>query len=267
MNSITFILISLLTSQVMGASLLEMLLDSAITSAMCEARSGGLEAAEDARVCLEVCEMVTRNPGTASVCGMASLCTEACQLGCGEAAEAGDIKLTSLEQDGCGLAWELETETEDKVIFLVSGVDSAGMISLVSSSLEERRLVLTSAMRERFTRMTVLAVSAGGLEDIKTVDIEKVEAGCEIEIRDSETATQSTIIEERTTQNTESNTATSVDIKMIVPQISPEILVCGLTGVIFLISLLAIIILSIRTRLRAQKKHDVAFTKLEALPV
>ena len=66
----------------------------------------------------------------------------------------------------------------------------------------------------------------------------------------------------------QSNTATSVDIlKMIVPQISPEILVCGLTGVIFLISLLAIIILSIRTRLRAQKKHDVSFTKLEALPV
>ena len=265
MTSINFILISLLTSQVMGASLLEMLLDSTINSAMCEARCRGLEVAEDARVCLEVCEMVTRNPRTASVCGMGSLCTEACQLGCGETLEAGDIRVTSLEQDGCGLIWELETETEDKVIFLVSGMDSAGMISLVSSSLEERRLVLTSAMRERFTRMTVLAVGAGGLEDIKTADIEKVEAGCEI--RDSETATQSTIIEERTTQNTESNTATGVDIKMIVPQISPEILVCGLTGVIFLISLLAIIILSIRTRLRAQKKHDVAFTKLEALPV
>ena len=112
--------------------------------------------------------------------------------------------------------------------------------------------------------MTVLAVAAGGLEDIRTVDIEQTEAGCEI--RDAETATQSAIIEERT-HNIKSNTATGVDIKMIVTQISLEILVCGLTGVIFLISLLAIIILSIRTRYRAQKKHDVAFTKLEALPM
>lgn len=265
MTSITFILISLLTSQVTGASLLEMLLDSAINSAMCEARCAGLEAAEDARVCLEVCEMVTRDPRTASVCGMASLCTEACQQGCGGVTEAGDIKLTSLEQDGCGLTWELETETEDKVIFLVSGVDSAGMISIVSSGLEERRLTLTSAMMERFTQLTVLAVAAGGLQDIRTVDIEQTEAGCEI--RDAETATQATIIEERTTQNIESNAATGVDIKMVVPQISLEILVCGLTGVIFLISLFAIIILSIRTRFRNKKKHDVAFTKLEALPV
>ena len=114
--------------------------------------------------------MVTRDPMTASVCGMASLCTEACQQGCDEAAEAGDIKLTSLKQDGCGLTWELETQTEDKVIFLVSGVDSAGMISIVSSSLEERRLALTSAMKERFAQMTVLAVAAGGLKDIRIVE-------------------------------------------------------------------------------------------------
>ena len=259
MTSTKLILISLLTSQVMGASLLERLLDSAIKSAMCEARCAGLEDAEEAQVCLEVCEMVTSNPRTASICGVASLCTDACQLGCGEAAEAGGIRVTSLEQDGCGLTWELETETEDKVIFLVSGVDSAGMISIVSSSLEERRLALTSAMRERFTQMTVLAVGAGGLEDIRTVDIEQTEAGCEI--RDAETTTQSTIIEERSTQNT------GVDIKMVVPQISMEILVCGLTAAIFLVSLLVIVIFLIRNRLYPQKKRDVAFTKLESLPL
>ena len=259
MTSINFILISLLTCQVMGASLLERLLDSAITSAMCEARCGGLEAAEDARVCHEVCEMVTRNPRTASVCGMTSLCSEACQLGCGEAEEAGDIKLTSLEQDGCGLTWE--TETEDKVIFLVSGVDSAGMISIVSSSLEERRLALTSAMRERFTQMTVLAVAAGGLEDIRTVDIEQTEAGCEI--RDAETATQ--LPDNRRDQVMESNT--NVEILMVLPQLSPEILICGLAGVIFFISLLVIMFITIRNRFRTIKNSGVAFQKLEALPL
>ena len=124
MTSLRLILISLLTCQVTGASLLEMLLDSAIKSAMCEARCTGLEDAEEAQVCLEVCEMVIRDPGPASVCGLASLCTEACQLGCSGALEAGDINLTSLEQDGCDLTWE--TETKDKVIFLVSGLDGRG---------------------------------------------------------------------------------------------------------------------------------------------
>ena len=76
MNSIKLILFSLLISQVTGASLLERLLDSTIKSAMCEARCGGLEVVEDIQVCLEVCEMVTRNPRTAS------LYTGACQAGC-----------------------------------------------------------------------------------------------------------------------------------------------------------------------------------------
>ena len=74
-----------------------------------------------------------------------------CQAGCGEAVEAGDIKLTSLKQDECGLNWELETDN-DKVVFIVSQ---------------------TSAMRERLTQIiTVLAVSACGLE--------KIEAKCEV---------------------------------------------------------------------------------------
>ena len=71
-----------------------------------------------------------------------------CQAVCGE---AGDIKLTSLKQDGCDLNWELETE-DDKVVFIVSQ---------------------TLAMRERLTQIiTVLAVSASGLE--------RIEAECEV---------------------------------------------------------------------------------------
>ena len=54
---------------------------------------------------------------------------------------------------------ELETENE-KVVFIVSGADHTGMISIVSSSLQEPKLALTSAMRERLTQtqMIVLAV-------------------------------------------------------------------------------------------------------------
>ena len=261
MNSIKLILISLLTSQVTGASLLERLLDSIIKPAICEARCGGFEDAEDAQTCLEVCEMVTRNPRTASVCGVASLCTAACQAGCGEAVEAEDIKLTSLEQDGCGLNWELETEIGDRVIFLVSGVDMSGMISIVSSSLKEPRLTLTSTMRERFTQMTVLAVGAGGLEDIRTVDIERMEAECEV--RDVDTTTQAPI--SRRDQEMDSNT--DVDIQMLVPQLSQEILICSLVGLIFLISILVITFSFLKDCFRPNKNSSVAFTKLEALPL
>ena len=128
------------------------------------------------------------------MCGVASLCTAAWQAGCGEAVEAGDIKLTSLDQDGCGLNWELETEN-DKVVFIVSGLDSGVMISIVSPSLKDPRLTMTSAMRERFTKMSVLAVGASGLADIKTLDIEKIEAGCEG--TNVETTTRSSINEEK----------------------------------------------------------------------
>ena len=135
------------------------------------------------------------------------------------------------------------------------------MISIVSSSLEEPRLALTSAMRERFTQMTVLAVGAGGLEDIRTVDIEQTEVGCEI--RDVETATQSP--DTRTDQVMEGNN--DVEIMMVLPQLSAEILICGLAGVIFLISFLVIMFITIRNRFRTNKNSGVAFQKLEALPL
>ena len=112
--------------------------------------------------------------------------------------------------------------------------------------------------------MTVLGVGAWGLEDIRTVDIENIEAECEI--READTTTQSAI-PEQTTQSVMGINDTGVDIKMIIPQMSPEILVCGMAGVIFFVSLLVIIIFSIRNRLNSQKKHAVAFTKLEALPM
>ena len=261
MTSIKFILISLLTSQGTGVSLLERLLDSTINSAVCEARCRGQEDTREAQMCLEVCKMVTSDSETAHVCRVASLCTGACQAGCGEAAEARDIKLTSLEQDGCGLAWGVEAETEGRVIFIVSGLDRAGMISMVSSSLEEQRLALTSAMRERFTVMTVLAVGAWGLKDTRTVDIEKIEAECEI--RDVDTTTQAP--DTRRAQTIESNT--DVDIQIVLPQLQPEILICGLAGVILFISILAITFVSIRECLRPNKISCVAFTKLEALPL
>ena len=69
-------------------------------------------------------------------------CAGVCQAGCGE---AGDIKLTSLKQDGCGLNRELETENDNVVLILSQ----------------------TSAMRERLTQMTVLAVSASFLDKIE----------------------------------------------------------------------------------------------------
>ena len=50
-----------------------------------------------------------------------------------------------------GEARELKT-MDDKVVFIVSGADNTGIICIVSSSLQESRLTLTSAMRERLTQ-------------------------------------------------------------------------------------------------------------------
>ena len=64
-------------------------------------------------------------------------CAGVGQAVCDEAVEAGDIKLTSLKQEECGLNWELETENH-KVVLIVSQ---------------------TSAMRERLTQnIAVLTV-------------------------------------------------------------------------------------------------------------
>ena len=150
---------------------------------------------------------------------------------------------------------------ETEAVFIVSGLDSAVMISIVSSSQEGQRLTLTSCMREKFTQMTVLAVSASGLEDIRTVAIEKIAA--KYGIRNVDTTTKSSIIEEKTTQKVQSDI--NADIKMIVSQMSPEFLACCVAGVLLLVSIIS---LFIRDHLRCQnKKLDVAFTKLEALPL
>ena len=57
-----------------------------------------------------------------------------------------------------GEARELKTMV-DKVVFIVSGADNTGIICIVSSSLQESRLTLASAMRERLTQnIAVLTV-------------------------------------------------------------------------------------------------------------
>ena len=73
-----------------------------------------------------------------------------------------------------GEARELKTMV-DKVVFIVSGADNTGIICIVSSSLQESRLTLTSAMREREAHSEYCCPHYNGHKDI-----EKIEAECEV---------------------------------------------------------------------------------------
>ena len=63
---------------------------------------------------------------------------------------------------------------DDKVVFIIS----VEMISVMSSSLKELRLTLTSAMRERLTQTQIISLLTVGISGLE--DIERIEAKCEV---------------------------------------------------------------------------------------
>ena len=89
-------------------------------------------------------------------------------------AEERRLEITSLEQEGCSLVWSVSPSSVG-VLYLVAGVDRAGMLSLVASSLQQPRLQLRPALTARFQQVTVVAVTRGGVMDTSTITINTVE--------------------------------------------------------------------------------------------
>ena len=89
-------------------------------------------------------------------------------------AEERRLEITSLEQEGCSLVWSVSSSSVP-VLYLVAGVDRAGMLSLVASSLQQPRLPLRPALTARFQQVTVVAVTRGGVMDTRTININTVE--------------------------------------------------------------------------------------------
>ena len=89
-------------------------------------------------------------------------------------AEERRLEVTSLEQEGCSLVWRVSSSSVP-VLYLVAGVDRAGMLSLVASSLQQPRLPLRPALTARFQQVTVVAVTRGGVMDTSTITLNTVD--------------------------------------------------------------------------------------------
>ena len=89
-------------------------------------------------------------------------------------AEERRLEITSLEQEGCSLVWRVSSSSVG-VLYLVAGVDRAGMLSLVASSLQQPRLQLRPALTARFQQVTVVAVTRGGVMDTSTITLNTVD--------------------------------------------------------------------------------------------
>ena len=155
---------------------MEVLLRSTIQSAQCEARCKGLDNPDDLQDCLGVCSVIIKNNDD-SLCMFPRLCTGGCRVACQDN-EVNDAmtkrKISVVTQTSCHLDWSLKEEGDSNgnVVFIVAGVDRAGMINIISGSILDTKMEMTPAITSKFVKMTVLAVNSNGLLDMKEVDIE-----------------------------------------------------------------------------------------------
>ena len=110
-------------------------------------------------------------------------------------------RISGVTQTSCHLDWSLkEGDNNDNVVYIVAGVDHAGMISIISGSILETKMETTPAMTSKFFKMTVLAVNSNGLLDMMEIDIEPQDA-CENFSVEVEETTFETIPEHESDNN------------------------------------------------------------------
>ena len=86
------------------------------------------------------------------------------------------VKITEARMETCDLSWDLDTDTEEDVVFVVAGRDKAGMWSLITDSLTLTSLELSTGLADRMVEVVVFAVTGAGLED--SVRVEVSSTGC-----------------------------------------------------------------------------------------
>ena len=202
-TTLSLFITSFLIHQVSSISLMEVLLRSTIQSAQCEARCQGLDNQDDLQDCLGVCSVIIKNNDD-SLCMFPRLCTGGCRVACQDN-EVNDAmtkrRISGVTQTSCHLDWSLkEGDNNDNVVYIVAGVDHAGMISIISGSILETKMETTPAMTSKFFKMTVLAVNSNGLLDMMEIDIEPQDA-CENFSVEVEETTFETIPEHESDNN------------------------------------------------------------------
>ena len=178
---------SIMFQQVTSISFLEVLLHHQITESQCEVRCQDLETREEVVTCLEVCREVVTNPES-SLCTFTQICTGACRAACGHQVTDQDIIINTVEQRHCSLSWSINNHQSD-VRFIVTGLDQGGMINLISSNTRDTSIIMTSQMMEKYLEITVVAVGADGVKDVKSSYIQPEEQ-CSEETEDTTTTTE-----------------------------------------------------------------------------
>ena len=165
-----------LVQQVTCISLMETLLKSTIQSAQCEARCHGLDSQEDLQDCLDVCRIVVKNPDS-SLCMFPRLCTGGCRVACqdqdtGAHVDGSERRISTIAQSRCQLSWEVNSHEDTSIVFIIAGLDHAGMISIISRSVQDSQMEISPSITSKYASVTVLAVDSQGLVDLQKVDLE-----------------------------------------------------------------------------------------------
>ena len=152
-------------------SLLKTLLKPTLMKATCTARCSGVSS-EEMEDCLELCLEVLENPSSTSLCDFPQLCTGGCQAAC-DSSRGEERRELAVSQQDCLLSWQSLPASPS--VWVVAGLDQAGMVSLISPLQLASSLSLSPATTGRFSEITVLAVDRQGLRDLETVLVQEVE--------------------------------------------------------------------------------------------
>ena len=164
------VLLGFLIQMTSAISLVEILFKTNIAGARCEAQCLEAESPGERARCVSLCRVLEADP-EADLCSMASVCTGGCLVACVGTTSKVGVKITEVRMETCDLSWDLDSDTEEDVVFVVAGRDRAGMWSLITDSLALTSLELSTGLADRMAEVVVFAVTGAGLEDSVRLDV------------------------------------------------------------------------------------------------
>ena len=166
------VLFGFLIKMTSAISLVEILFKSNIKDARCQAQCLDVETPEERTRCVNICRELEARPQDGDLCSLSAVFTGGCLVAC-EARTASSIgvKITEARMETCDLSWDLASDTEEDVVFVVAGRDKAGMWSLITDSLTLASLELSTGLADRMEEVVVFAVTHAGLEDSLRLDV------------------------------------------------------------------------------------------------
>ena len=123
----------------------------------CSALSSSLE--------VDKCLEMSRNP---ELCKFSWLCGEGCRVACIQVVP-GDILIQDIEQTSCSVSWFLDGSSPAQ--YIVVAQDGAGMWRILKDGHTSGELDLSAQDTEKYKKISVLAISGFGVEDVRSLRI------------------------------------------------------------------------------------------------